>query len=177
MSQLPKISPQDAAKKIETGEAVLIDIREPDEHAREQIVGAKSLPLSSLPTQKISIGENSEAIFHCKSGMRTDANCMKLAEAFNGTAYILEGGIDAWRSDGLETLKNKKAPLELNRQVQITAGMLILAGFLLGRFVHPEWHLLSGFVGAGLTFAGISGWCGMAHLLAVMPWNKSASTK
>jgi hypothetical protein len=28
------------------------------------------------------------------------------------------------------------------------------------------------FVGAGLTFAGISGFCGMAHLLALMPWNR-----
>jgi hypothetical protein len=33
---------------------------------------------------------------------------------------------------------------------------------------------LSGFVGAGLTYAGISGFCGMARLLAAMPWNQVA---
>jgi hypothetical protein len=38
--------------------------------------------------------------------------------------------------------------------------------------VAPAWILLSWFVGAGLVFAGVSGFCGMARLLAPMPWNR-----
>ncbi|WP_259461660.1 DUF2892 domain-containing protein, partial [Enterobacter sp. R1(2018)] len=56
--------------------------------------------------------------------------------------------------------------------VQIAAGTLVLVGVLLGYTLHPDFFLLSGFVGAGLLFAGVSGFCGMARLLAVMPWNR-----
>jgi hypothetical protein len=56
--------------------------------------------------------------------------------------------------------------------VQITAGSLVLLGLILSTMVAPAWILLSWFVGAGLVFAGVSGFCGMARLLAVMPWNR-----
>jgi len=49
-------------------------------------------------------------------------------------------------------------------------------GFVLGISVSPWFHLLSGFVGAGLMFAGISGFCGLARLLVRMPWNRKAMT-
>ncbi|MFM8604097.1 MAG: DUF2892 domain-containing protein [Cyanobium sp.] len=68
--------------------------------------------------------------------------------------------------------KLKNAPLPLMRQVQIAAGSLVLLGLILSNTVAPAWILLSWFVGAGLVFAGVSGFCGMARLLAVMPWNK-----
>jgi rhodanese-related sulfurtransferase len=68
--------------------------------------------------------------------------------------------------------KLKNAPLPLMRQVQIAAGSLILLGLILSNTVAPAWIILTWFVGAGLTFAGVSGFCGMARLLAVMPWNR-----
>ena len=58
------------------------------------------------------------------------------------------------------------------RQVQIAAGSLVLLGLILSQTVAPAWILLCWFVGAGLTFAGLSGFCGMARLLALMPWNR-----
>lgn len=60
------------------------------------------------------------------------------------------------------------------RQVQIAAGGLILIGVVLGYAVNSSFFLLSGFVGVGLMFAGISGFCGMARLLDKMPWNQRA---
>ena len=54
----------------------------------------------------------------------------------------------------------------------VTAGSLVLIGVVLSQVVAPGWIWLSGFVGAGLVFAGVSGFCGMARLLAVMPWNR-----
>lgn len=172
MTTLTKLSPKDAATRLKTGTSVLVDIREPDEHAREHIPGAISLPVSALDKADLSLEAGSQAIFHCKTGMRTDANCTALAAHVEGEAYILEGGLDAWRSVGFPTVKDLKAPLEINRQVQITAGSLILLGVLLGWFVAPAWFGLSAFVGAGLIFAGLSGWCGMATLLQAMPWNR-----
>ena len=67
---------------------------------------------------------------------------------------------------------DQKAPLEMMRQVQITAGLLVLIGVLLGYIVHPGFFGLSAFVGAGLTFAGTTGFCGMARLLQAAPWNR-----
>jgi len=65
--------------------------------------------------------------------------------------------------------------LDVMRQVQVTAGSLVLIGVLLGAFLNPWFLILSGFVGSGLMFAGLSGWCGMAKLLGNMPWNKRST--
>ena len=86
--------------------------------------------------------------------------------------YILEGGLDGWKKAGLPVVRDAKQPLELQRQVQIGAGSRILLGVILGSLVAPGWYALSGFVGAGLIMAGVSGFCGLARVLLVMPWNK-----
>ncbi|MFN9620195.1 MAG: rhodanese-like domain-containing protein [Synechococcaceae cyanobacterium] len=63
-------------------------------------------------------------------------------------------------------------PLSRITQADLPRGSLVLLGLILSHVVAPAWILLSWFVGAGLVFAGVSGFCGMARLLAVMPWNK-----
>lgn len=167
---LTKLTPEQARGRIAEG-ATLIDIRGADEHARSRIPGARNAPLGS----ELNLGDAPAVIFHCRSGMRTDANAAQLAAASPCQAYLLEGGIDAWRAAGLPVIDDAKAPLEIMRQVQITAGLLVLAGVLLSLTVAPGWIGLSAFVGAGLTFAGVTGWCGMARLLALMPWNRRAA--
>jgi rhodanese-related sulfurtransferase len=133
---LPHISPSDAKLLIDKG-AVLVDIRERDEHARERISNAKSVPLSLIQEHDLSGHENQVMIFHCKSGNRTKMNASRLAGATKCEAFILDGGLDAWKAAGLPVHKDAKQPIEMNRQVQITAGSLALAGALLGYFVHP----------------------------------------
>ena len=172
MTTLTKLKAADAADRLKAGQAVLIDIRELDEYAREHIPGAVSLPVSALDQANLTLETGQQAIFHCKSGMRTDSNCARLAEHIEGEAFMLDGGLDAWRALGLPTAKDAKAPLEINRQVQITAGSLVLLSAILGWLVDPAIYGLSAFIGAGLMFAGISGWCGMANVLAAMPWNR-----
>ena len=174
MSTLTKIDPKTVADGLKAGKFHLIDIREADEFAREHIGGAVSIPLSTVEQADVKLEAGRTAVFHCKSGMRTEANCAKLAARVDGNALILEGGLDAWKKAGLPVKDNAKAPLPMNRQVQITAGALVLTGALIGTFVHPAGYALSGFIGAGLIFAGVSGWCGMANVLAMMPWNKAA---
>lgn len=174
MTTLKKLDANIVADRVKNGEALLIDIREGDEYAREHIPGAVSMPVSSLHDAKIKIEPNQHAIFHCKSGMRTDANCTQLSDLIDGEAYMLDGGLDAWRKADLPITTDAGAPMPMNRQVQITAGGLVLLGVILGWLVNPALFGIAAFVGAGLMFAGLSGWCGMAHLLAVMPWNRRA---
>jgi hypothetical protein len=53
----------------------------------------------------------------------------------------------------------------------------VLLGVALGTWVHLAFYGLSAFVGAGLVFAGITDWCGMAMVLAKMPWNQRGGTE
>lgn len=174
MTQLKLISPTDLKRKLDDGDAVLIDIRESDEHAREHIIGARLAPLSAIDAHDFDRDHARAAVFHCRSGMRTEANAAKLLARGFSEAYCLDGGIEAWKRAGLPVHTNRKAPLEIMRQVQIAAGLLILTGIGLGWFVNPAFYALATFVGAGLTFAGASGWCGMALLLKTMPWNRGS---
>ena len=169
------LSPTEAFAQTQSGEAVIVDIRETDEFARAHISGATSLPLSQSETQGIEVEPGKAVIFTCRSGTRTQMHCDRLAAPLDGQAFAIEGGLDAWRQVGLPVEINEKAPLEMMRQVQIVAGSLVLIGVLLGWFVAPGFFLLAAFVGAGLTFAGTTGFCGMAKLLAVMPWNRRAA--
>jgi rhodanese-related sulfurtransferase len=169
---LKTISPAEARTLIEQG-AVLVDIRESDEHAREKIPGAHNLPLSRIKAGAAAdFGPVRAIIYHCRSGARTAANAAVLREAAACEAYLVAGGLDAWRKAGLPVAVDRSEPLPLMRQVQIAAGALVLLGVVLGYLVSPWLFLLSGFVGAGLMQAGLTGWCGMANLLQAMPWNR-----
>lgn len=170
---LKPLSPTEAKRRLDSGEAILIDVREGDEHAREHVLGARLAPLSSIDAHDFDRDHGKTAIFHCRSGMRTQANAARLLGRGFREAYFLEGGLEAWKAAGLPTHTNAGAPIEIMRQVQICAGILILSGVVLGWLINPAFYALSAFVGAGLTFAGATGWCGMAMLLKTMPWNRA----
>lgn len=102
---LPHISPAKAKELIDRG-AILVDIRELNEHARSRIPDARPAPLSRL--QRLEIGtEAPVVIFHCRSGHRTASNASRLAQSTDCDAYILDGGIDAWKSAGLPVVEGK----------------------------------------------------------------------
>ena len=171
MTCLP-LDPSQAYAAMQTG-ARLIDIRGTDEYAREHIPGATNVPLDRI--DELATG-SSPVIFHCRSGMRTEANAARLAAAVgDAPVYILTGGIDAWRAAGQPIVLDSQQPIEIMRQVQIAAGTLILVGILLGFLWSPALFGLSAFVGAGLVVAGATGWCGMAEMLRALPWNRRAN--
>lgn len=175
MSNLTTITPERAAELVRAG-ATLVDIREADERARENIPGARHYPLSRIGAELPVRDQDKLVIFHCRSGARTKANAPALAGAAPGCeAYLLEGGIDAWKKAGLPVALDRRQPIEINRQVQIAAGSLVLLGVALGTFVAPSLYAIAAFVGAGLVFAGITGFCGMAKVFALMPWNRFQS--
>ena len=162
------LSPAEAHRMVDAG-ASLIDIRQPDEHARERIAGALNVPLDQLSKDSTP---GHVLIFHCRSGMRTAQAADTLADAAAGRdCYIVEGGISGWGNAGLPVETVRGAPIEMQRQVMIAAGSLVLVATLMSMLASPGWIWLALLVGAGLVFAGISGFCGMAHVLAMMPWN------
>jgi len=176
MAQMTPISPELAAKLMRDG-AVLVDIRERDEHQREKIAGARHLAASVLDREHPARPGDAVMIFHCKSGARTRQNAPKIESTLPSgiETFILEGGIDAWKKAGLPVSIDRNAPIPTMRQVQIVAGSLVVLGTVLGFSVAPAFYALSAFVGIGLVFAGVTGFCGMERILALMPWNRQAA--
>ncbi|MFY8149495.1 MAG: rhodanese-like domain-containing protein [Prochlorococcaceae cyanobacterium] len=148
----------------------VIDVREPMEYVGGHIAASLNVPLSRLLESDLPEGP---LVLVCQSGNRSSQGLQRLEQSGHLAPVVdLEGGIPAWHQAGLPLRKLRNAPLPLMRQVQIAAGSLLLLGLILSHTLAPAWILLTWFVGAGLTFAGISGFCGMARLLAVMPWNR-----
>ena len=174
-AKLSPLSPAEVNARLVAGQAVLVDIREADEFARSHVAGALSRPLSQWEQAHLTVTPGADVVFTCRSGARTHGACDRLAARIEGTAYVLGGGLDGWAKAGLPLEVNRKAPMEIMRQVQIAAGLLVLVGVLLGFTVSAAWFGMAAFVGAGLTFAGLSGFCGMAKLLMLMPWNRQGA--
>ncbi len=169
------IEPAVVADWLGAGEATLVDVRETDEFRLEHIKAARSMPLSAFDVatiqDQLAREPGRKLVLHCASGARAREAARAIAEGTGGEIWLLAGGLQGWKRAGFATERGK-GPLPLMRQVQIAAGGLALLGFVLGALVSPWWHALSGFVGAGLLVAGITGFCGMANLLQVMPWNR-----
>lgn len=157
---------------LEQGEALLIDVREPQEYAAEHIPEAQLLPLSTFHPARLSQEAGKKVVLHCVMGMRSAQAGQKLLDAGFTTVYNFRGGVQAWKDAGYATAGGQRTPLSLQQQVQIVSGSLVLLGTLLGVLVSPWFLLLSGGVGAGLVYAGVSGTCGMATLLARLPYNQ-----
>jgi rhodanese-related sulfurtransferase len=164
------ISPRQASEARSS--ALFLDVRTPAEFEEMHIEGAVLHPLSDLNPSKVtelSQGK-SGCVIICRSGGRAKQACEKLGASGVTGLSILEGGITAWEGAGLPVVRGQKT-ISLERQVRIAAGALVFIGAVLGYFVNPAWIALSAFVGAGLVFAGVTDTCGMAMMLAKMPWN------
>lgn len=157
---------------LECGEAILVDVREPAEHADERIPAARLIPLSAFAPAQVPVEPGKKLVLHCTLGQRSTQAGRKLLAAGFAEVYNLRGGIEAWKDAGYTVEHSQRAPLSLQQQVQIVAGSLVLVGTILGAVVSPWFLVLSGLVGAALTFAGLTNTCGMAMLLAKLPHNQ-----
>lgn len=172
MMPIPEVDPGTLSAWLRTGQAVLVDVREPGEHAAVRIAGAHLLPLGRVAAGHLPAHGEQRLVLHCQKGGRGKAACEKLLKEMPALeVYNLAGGIEAWRATGLP-LETRGAALPLDRQVQLAVGLGLLAAAMLTWWVHPVFLLLVVFFGAGLTLAGATGFCGLARLLAVMPWNQ-----
>ena len=154
----------------------LLDVRTPAEFEEAHIAGSKLAPLDSLKPEHVSqaFDANQPIYVVCRSGNRAQQAIEKLKAAGFDSTVLLEGGINAWKQHSLPLNVGKKT-MGLERQVRIAAGILIMTGAALGFFLNPLWHILPAFIGAGLTFAGITDSCAMGMLIAKMPWNQKGA--
>jgi len=175
MSQIKSVDAQTLNKWMKANKVLLIDVREPLECSIEKIAFAKNVPLAQIDLEDLDLpkNKNKPIVIQCRSGARSMSACKKLSEADPSLElYNLDGGILAWKAQGYDVVQEKDA-LPLERQVQLTLGIIITFGVLMAYLFNDSWILVPAIIGLGLINAGLTGWCGMAKLVALFPWNNN----
>lgn len=154
----------------------LLDVRTPGEYESAHISGAYNVPLDTLGEHGGSIRPDVAApvVLVCQSGSRARRAEEALRRSGTSGLHVLEGGVEGWIAAGQPVVRGRER-ISLERQVRIAAGSLAAAGGILALAVNPLFALLSVFIGGGLVFAGVTNTCGMAMVLARLPYNRPAS--
>lgn len=176
------IAPVHLHRRMQADDAVtLVDVRSSAEYRAGHVPGALSLPLDELDNVEIAhytgnqaLGKDQTLYLTCQQGVRAEKAAQMLHESGFHNLALLKGGTDAWEKAALPMHRDSNA-ISLERQVQITVGTLLILKVVFGFTVHELFFVLAALIGAGLITAGITRWCGMAQLLARMPWNRGRS--
>jgi rhodanese-related sulfurtransferase len=163
------------SKLIETETTLqLIDVRSAGEYDSGHVPRALNIPLEQVESRIDDLGTGPVAIL-CQSGRRAGLAC-EMLQAHHPNVLVVEGGTQAWIQSGKPVTKAVGSRWSLERQVRLIAGVMVLVGTALAITANLAWIYLAMFVGAGLAFAGLTNICGMALLLAKLPWNQPART-
>ncbi len=138
--QLQEVEATTLKQWLDQEAVTLIDVREPSEFAREHIPGAVLMPLSQFDPAQISTHSSKTLVLYCRSGNRSGQAAQKLLAAGFEQVTHLRCGLGDWQEKGVPLKINTNAPISLMRQVQITAGALVITGTLLGAFVSPWFY-------------------------------------
>jgi rhodanese-related sulfurtransferase len=150
-------------------------VRSPAEYDAAHLPGSVLLPLDQLRPDRLrelQIPLEGDFFVLCQSGGRARKAARQLAASGFLRSWVVEGGLDACIQAGLTVDRGTRAVLPLMRQVQIVIGTVSSAGAGLALLKDPRFAVIPLFTGLGLLFAGLTGTCGLALLLARMPWNR-----
>ena len=169
----------DALQRLmERGPVQLLDVRTRGEFLAAHVPGARLVPLDDLdPTAFMrEAGPDSGPVYVvCQSGARARKAIQKFERVGFDRCVLVEGGTEAWIAAGLPVVRGARKTLPLMRQVQLTVGAISATGAALALLVDFRFAMISLIMGCGLAFAGLTGICGLALLLAKLPWNRAAS--
>ena len=154
---------------------IVIDVRSAAEFENMHIRGSYNVPLPLLSehTDELAARLGSRVVLVCQSGARAEQARQRLGGAGIGAAYVLTGGAPGYAEIGGDVVRGK-ARWDLERQVRLAAGSLVVLGLVGGKFVSPKVRLLAGAIGTGLTFSAVTNTCAMGKAISAMPWNKAA---
>jgi sulfur dioxygenase len=172
---LRSVSVQQLASLADAGDMNLIDVRTPGEFASVRIEQAVNIPLERIDPAALATRFGAEAQLYCvcQTGTRSQLAADRLRAAGFSNVANVDGGTNAWAAAGFPVVRGSRGVISLERQVRITAGALVVAGICVGAWLHPAGYALSVVIGAGLVFSGATNSCGMAMVLARMPWNRA----
>lgn len=167
------IGPRLVQSLIEKNEVYLVDTRDKEAFEQEHIPCAASHPALALKAGDIvEEAAGRKIVFQCQRGITSLKTCDEFNRQTGEHAVSMEGGLEAWKKEGLPLIR--KLPLSLERQVMIAAGSFILLSALLAVFVAAPFVWLCAFAGTGLLFAGATGNCMLKKWLMTLPFNRQA---
>ncbi|GHJ55092.1 rhodanese-like domain-containing protein [Micromonospora chersina] len=161
---------------IDAGHAPrLLDVRTPAEFETSHIPGSYNVPLDLLKEHREELRNHldEDVVLVCRSGARATQAEQALAGVGLPNLKVLNGGIMAWQAANAP-IKRGAPRWDLERQVRLVAGSIVLASVLGSVFV-PQLKWVAGFIGAGLTFAAVTNTCAMGMMLGKLPYNRGAS--
>lgn len=178
--KITTISPQQLHTVWRGGEKIkLIDVRTAAEYRAGHIAGAKLIPLDELSSKTLAGDEQFAGAGHeqplyltCHAGQRAQQAAERLIDAGYHNLTLIAGGTEAWQKAGLPIQRCGNA-ISLERQVQIAIGALLVLKVLFGFTINELFFAAIPLIGTGLIVAGITNWCGMARLMALLPWNQN----
>jgi rhodanese-related sulfurtransferase len=150
----------------------VIDVRTPGEFDAVHIAGAYNVPLDLLREHRDEIRAHldEDVVLVCQSGQRAAEAEDALRSAGLSNVHILDGGIGAWQTSGLEVNRGSSR-WDLQRQVRFVAGAIVALS-ILASIVVPGLKWLAFAVGAGLSITAITNTCLMGMMLAKLPYNR-----
>jgi len=172
MNPVKKISAAELKSRLANLPGRIVDVREPAEFQAESLPGSLNIPLSDFSRKAEGLNKDEALFVLCRSGMRSEKAAESLVRQGFSNVSVIEGGLQACKGCGAEILRGSEKVWELERQVRFAAGSLVVLGVLFGASLDEGFYALSAFVGAGLMFAAVTNTCGMAMLIARMPWNR-----
>jgi rhodanese-related sulfurtransferase len=168
-----RMAPEELARLLEasgpTGAPLIVDVRLPAEYRALHLEPSLSMPLDELARRRAELPRHRDLVLVCRTGARARVAAEQLRDF---PTRVLEGGLVAWQAAGYPVTEGK-THVSLERQVRIAAGALASVGGVLAVTVSSWFGLLPALVGAGLVYAGVTDRCGMAMLLARLPYNRA----
>jgi rhodanese-related sulfurtransferase len=161
---------------IDTGDdLIVLDVRSGAEFENMHIRGSYNVPLPLLSEHADELAERlgRRTVLVCQSGTRAEQARQRLSGAGVETAHVLTGGVPSYAAAGGDVVRGAQR-WDLERQVRLVAGSLVVTGLAGGKFLSPKFRTLAGIIGAGLTFSAATNTCAMGNALAAMPWNRAA---
>jgi rhodanese-related sulfurtransferase len=155
-------------------DAIIIDVRRPDECEKIRIKGSKNYPLDEIVSHKEKLSKYKKIYVYCAAGVRCKKACEALEKAGMDSDQLVHimGESSDWKTMGLPVKETQGGHVAVQRQVYFLASSLILVGLLLSLIYSLWWLLLPFFIGAGMLTSAVRGICCSEIILSKMPWNR-----
>ncbi|MGA3540327.1 rhodanese-like domain-containing protein [Micromonosporaceae bacterium DT194] len=169
------VDPAELGELLAAGTVRVLDVRTPAEFETAHIPGSYNVPLDLLKEHRAELRAHldEDVVLICRSGARAGQAEQVLSGAGLPRLRVLTGGLLAWQNAGAP-VRQGKPRWDLERQVRLVAGSIVLLSILASIFV-PGLKWIAAFIGAGLTFAAVTNTCAMGMMLAKLPYNRGAS--
>ncbi|NOQ64880.1 MAG: rhodanese-like domain-containing protein [Methyloprofundus sp.] len=110
MRKYQMISPILTVTKLNSGNPIIVDVREGGEFKKGHIADATNIPLGSIEKNigKIDLHKEDDVIVVCQSGMRSGTACATLTKLGFTNVYSMRGGMQSWEENKLPVVAGKK---------------------------------------------------------------------